>query len=328
LSHSNDGWEHSVTTVPDEEALPERRVVKLVLNAMDQSIGLIEHYSSWRRLVRAVAWLLKFIDFRRTRQIGITARYLSVSYLKKAETSLIRQAQLQAFNEEYTSLSKNKEVSGRRKLKGLHPMLQDENLILVGGRLDNAQIAENQKHPIVLPATHKITRLIFEDTHQTLLQCGAQALLAEVRQRYWPIRGRSMARSVTKRCVTCVRARPRFVCPLMTPLPKQRVVPTRPFAVSGVDFAGPLMIRSGIRRQTGIKAWIAVFICLSTRAIHLEPVFGLTSGAFLASLRRFMSRRGKCSTIHSNNGTNFVGAQKELVSYLTDCESSMASEGI
>jgi len=328
LSHSNDGWEHSFTTLPDEETLPERRVVKFALTTMDQSIGLIEHYSSWRRLVRAVAWILKFIDFRRTRQIGTTARYLSVSYLKKAETSLIRQAQLQEFNEEYISLSKNKEVSGRSKLKGLHPMLQSENLILVGGRLDNAQIAENQRHPIVLPATHKITRLIFEDAHRTLLHCGPQALLAEIRQRYWPIRGRSMARSVTKRCVTCVRARPRFVCPLMAPLPRQRVVPTRPFAVSGVDFAGPLMIRSGIRRQTGIKAWIAVFICLSTRAIHLEPVIGLTSGAFLASLRRFMSRRGKCSTIHSDNGTNFVGVQKELASYLTNCESSMASEGI
>ncbi|CAI6373534.1 unnamed protein product [Macrosiphum euphorbiae] len=251
LSHSNDGWEHSFTTLPDEETLPERRVVKLTLTTMDQSIGIIEHYSSWRRLVRDVAWFLKFIDFRRPRQIGTTARYLSVSYLNKAETSLIRQAQLQEFNEEYISLSKNKEVSGRSKLKGLHPMLQSENLILVGGRLANAQIAENQKHPIVLPATHKITRLIFEDTHQTLFHCGPQALLAEVRQRYWQIRGRSMARSVTKRCVTCVRARPRFVSPLMAPLPKQRLIPTRPFAVSGVEFAGPLMIRSGIRRQTG-----------------------------------------------------------------------------
>lgn len=194
--------------------------------------------------------------------------------------------------------------------------------------MDNAQIEENQKHPIVLPATHKITRLIFEDTHQTILHCGPQALLAEVRQRYWPFRGRSMARSVTKRCVTCVRARPTLVCPLMAPFPKQHVIPTRPFAVSGVDFAGLLMIRSGIRRQTGIKVWIPVFICLSTRAIHLEPVVGLTSGAFLTSLLRFMSRRGKCSTIHSDNGTNFIGVQKELVSYLANCESSMASEGI
>ncbi|XP_025192662.1 uncharacterized protein LOC112592723 [Melanaphis sacchari] len=204
LSYSNDGWEHSVTTLPEEETLPERRVIKLALAVIDQSIGLIEHYSNWRQLVRAVAWLLKFIDFRRTRQIGTTARHLSVSYLKKAETGLIRQAQLQEFNEEYSLLSKNKEVSRRSKLKGLYPLLQGENLILVGGRLDNAQIAENQKHLIVLPANHKITRLIFEDTHQTLLHCGPQALLAEVRQRYWPIIGRSMARSVTKRCVTCV----------------------------------------------------------------------------------------------------------------------------
>jgi len=62
--------------------------------------------------------------------------------------------------------------------------------------------------------------------------------------------------------------------------------------VSGVDFAGPLVVRSGVRRITGVKAWVAVFICLSTRAIHLEAVVSLTCGAFIATLRRFMSRRG------------------------------------
>ncbi|XP_060836320.1 uncharacterized protein LOC132918983 [Rhopalosiphum padi] len=328
LSNGDDGWKHSTTILPDDDTLPEIRTVKLTLAVTNQSSGLIEHYSSWRQLVRAAAWFLKFIDFQRTKKANTVTQYLSVLYLKRAETGLIRQAQLHEFQAEYTALSSSKEVSGRSKLKGLHPLLQSDNLIRVGGRLENAQITENQKHPIVLPAAHKITRLIFEDIHQALLHCGPQALLAEVRQRYWPIRGRSMARSVIKRCVICVRARPKFEYPLMAPLPKQRVAPTRPFAVSGVDFAGPLTIRSGIRRQTGIKAWIAVFVCFSTRAIHLEPVVGLTSGAFLASLRRFMSRRGKCTTIHSDNGTNFIGAQKELASYLSDCDSSMAREGI
>jgi len=223
LIHGNDGWKHSESTLADEETLPERRVVKLALAAIDRSTSLVEHYSSWRPLVRTVAWLLKFIDFRRTEKITKMTRYLSVSFLKRAEAALIRQAQLHEFQEEYMSLSNGKEVSGRSKLKGLYPLLQSENLILVGGRLDNAQIAENQKHPIVLPTTHKITRLIFEDIHQSLLHCGPQALLAEVRQRYWPIRGRSMARYVIKRCVICVRARPRFEYPLMAPLPKQRV---------------------------------------------------------------------------------------------------------
>jgi len=114
----------------------------------------------------------------------------------------------------------------------------------------------------------------------------------------------------------------------MAALPKARVQPSRPFTVSGVDFAGPLVVRSGVRRITGVKAWVAVFVCLATRAVHLEAVVGLTSGAFKAALRRFMSRRGKCATIYSDNGTNFVGAQKELNSYTQNCDSQLAREGI
>lgn len=114
----------------------------------------------------------------------------------------------------------------------------------------------------------------------------------------------------------------------MAPLPKQRVQGTYPFAVTGVDFAGPLIIRSGVRRVVGIKAWIAVFVCFVTRAIHLETVEDLTSKAFIAALRRFMSRRGHCKTIYSDNGTNFVGAQRELSSYVQGVGSLMAQEGI
>jgi len=114
----------------------------------------------------------------------------------------------------------------------------------------------------------------------------------------------------------------------MAALPKARVQPSRPFTVSGVDFAGPIVVHSGVRRITGVKAWVAVFVCFSTRAIHLEAVVGLTSGAFIAALHRFMSRRGKCSTIYSDNGTNFVGAQKKLNSYTQNCDSQLAREGI
>lgn len=103
----------------------------------------------------------------------------------------------------------------------------------------------------------------------------------------------------------------------MDPLPKQRVQMSRPFTITGVDFAGPLQIQSGIRHVTTKKAWIlAVFVCFATRAIHLEPVVGLTSEAFLA-LRWFMARRGNSAKIYSDNATNFVGVQKELKAWST-----------
>jgi len=121
---------------------------------------------------------------------------------------------------------------------------------VVGGRLHNSNIAEHQKQPIVLPFNRKVTRLIFESYHKMLLHGGPQLLLAEIRLRFRPLKGRVIARSVTLRCVTCICAKPKFVNTIMATLPKTRVLPARPFTTTGVDFARPSTIRSGIRRVT------------------------------------------------------------------------------
>ncbi|XP_060862525.1 uncharacterized protein LOC132939397 [Metopolophium dirhodum] len=203
-----------------------------------------------------------------------------------------------------------------------------DGLILVGGRMNNSDCLETRKHPIVLPANHKVTQLIFKQTHIEQLHSGPQALLAEVRRKYWPLRVRAVARSSVLKCIRCTRAKPRFSEPIMAALPRKRVQCMRPFSVTGVDFAGPLMIRSGIRRVVSIKAWIAVFVCFVTQAVHLEVVEDLTSKAFIAALRWFMPRRARCNTIYSDNGTNFVGAQRELKAYITNAGLEMAQEGI
>ncbi|XP_039313012.1 uncharacterized protein LOC105206618 [Solenopsis invicta] len=66
------------------------------------------------------------------------------------------------------------------------------------------------------------------------------------------------------------------------------------------------------RGQKTRKLYIVLFVCFSTKAVHLEAVSDLTSDAFLAALRRFVSRRGHPNTIYSDNVTNFVDAKKEL----------------
>jgi len=99
----------------------------------------------------------------------------------------------------------------------------------------------------------------------------------------------------------------------MAPLPRQRTSIECPFTHTGVDFCGPISVRSGIRRVTSTKAYISVFVCFSTRAIHLVLVNGLTSNAFIV---RFIGRRGSPQHMYSDNGTNFVGANKELRAYI------------
>jgi hypothetical protein len=96
-------------------------------------------------------------------------------------------------------------------------------------------------------------------------------------------------------------------------LPQVRVLPAPSLAATGIDYAGPFSTKLSTGRTTKtITTYICVFVCMTTKAIHLELVTGLTSEAFLSALRRFTARRGNPKDIYSDNGTNFVGAQRIL----------------
>jgi hypothetical protein len=84
----------------------------------------------------------------------------------------------------------------------------------------------------------------------------------------------------------------------------------------------PFYIKQGGQRsKTIVKSYIALFICLSTKAIHLELVPDLSTEAYIAALRRFIARRGICNNIYSDNDTNFVGAEKEIRKLILQKES-------
>ncbi|XP_015127109.1 uncharacterized protein LOC107048457 [Diachasma alloeum] len=99
----------------------------------------------------------------------------------------------------------------------------------------------------------------------------------------------------------------------MGELPNERVNQARPFYHIGVDYCGPFYIKEKKLWNRGkVKVSVAVFICLAVKAVHLEVVSDLTTDGFIASLKRFIARRGKCRSIHSDNETNFVGANNQL----------------
>ncbi|GFX18780.1 integrase catalytic domain-containing protein [Trichonephila clavipes] len=100
---------------------------------------------------------------------------------------------------------------------------------------------------------------------------------------------------------------------MMGDLPRDRIVPSRPFEKVGWDYAGPIITKPNLKRsRVTLKSYIAIFICFSTKATHLEVVSDLTTEAFLACLRRFIARRSKPSVIWSDNATNFKGARNIL----------------
>jgi hypothetical protein len=100
----------------------------------------------------------------------------------------------------------------------------------------------------------------------------------------------------------------------MGDLPKERLQPSRPFSTSGVDYAGPYLIKSNkLRNAEKVKSYIALFVSFSTKAVHLELVGDLTTESFLAAFKRFTSRRGHVSEIFSDNDTNFIGPVREFL---------------
>ncbi|XP_011686444.1 PREDICTED: uncharacterized protein LOC105449139 [Wasmannia auropunctata] len=226
---------------------------------------------------------------------------------------MCRVVQRQAFPAEHSAMSKGDDICKSSKLLSLSPFMDDHGLIRVGGRLKNSALSFDARHQVVLPRDHNLTKRIIEFEHLRNIHAGTQATMAAVRQRFWPLSLRSSTRKIINNCVACFRAKPVFSEALMGSLPAPRVNISRPFSHCGVDYAGPVGIREGKRRNSRIrKAYIAVFVCLATKAAHLELVSDLTTEAFIAALKRLMSRRGKPEKMYSDNATTFVGAQRQI----------------
>lgn len=137
--------------------------------------------------------------------------------------------------------------------------------------------------------------------------------LAAARQRYWIMGGRVTIKTHIHRCVTCTRQRGERAQQLMGQLPPARVITSRPFLETGVDYAGSVTVKSWKGRGGKThKAWMCIFVCMATSAIHIEVVTDYTASAFLAAFHRFTGRRGTPKKMYSECGTNFKGAEKEL----------------
>lgn len=135
-------------------------------------------------------------------------------------------------------------------------------------------------------------------------------MLSELRRRHWVCSANSAARRILSKCVVCRRYRARVVEQKMSDLPPERLqVDLPPFTNTGVDYFGPVEVRRG---RSLLKRYGVIFTCLTSRAIHLEVANSLDTSSCINAVRRFICRRGQVKCLRSDNGTNFVGAKREL----------------
>ena len=187
-----------------------------------------------------------------------------------------------------------------------------------GGRLANTEIPYAAKYPILLSRSHPLTSLIVKQAHERVCHNGVKEALAEMRARYWIPSGRSFTKKIIRKCVICRKFEGLpFKAPQPPPLPECRVKEAPAFSYTGVDFAGPLVIRISRSSQSN-KVWMAVFTCYITRAVHLDAVPDQSTPAFMRCLKRFVARRGLPRRFISDNGKTFKAASKYLDAVFKD----------
>lgn len=263
---------------------------------------LLNYYSTWHRMKKAVAWFL------RLRQILRKQPYIKgplvTEEMKAAEEAIIRHAQKMFLHDKINCIEK------------LNPKKSASGLLIVGGRLANCKQEDSVKHQLIVPHGHPADKLIVEDLHKKPGHAGVKRVLAESRRRCWILKARRLMKKIVHQCIICKKLWGKTLIQQMADLAASRVTPYEPpFIRVGVDYFGPFMVKRG---RSAVKRYSCVFTCLATRAIHVEVSHTLDTNSFINAMERFIARRGEPKEIWSNNGTNFVGAQKELCCAIKD----------
>ena len=262
-----------------------------------------EEYSSFRRLLRVTANVLLFIERLKRKVKG--ERNDEGSQLE----SLLVQAELYWLRVSQVSLPQHKQFVQWKQQFGLFS--DPDGLWRCGGRLENADISDTAKSPILLNVAHYITRLIVTHAHESLMHSGVKDTLTQLRSRFWIVKGRQFVRKTLHKCMICRRFIGKsYCCPAPPPLPECRVKEAFAFSSIGVDFAGPLYVKNPE------KAWICLYTCCATRAVHLDILTDLSTDSFIRSFRRFVARRGFPNRVISDNGKTFKGADKAIQAML------------
>ncbi|XP_014214830.1 uncharacterized protein LOC106644002 [Copidosoma floridanum] len=241
--------------------------------------------------------------------------------IMEAECKVISLIQQERFTIEIKGLSTHSDEidrinkSGKRttRFDNLNPFIDEHGLIRVGRRLKHSELRFNQKNTILLPTNHNITDLIIRQTHLEPFHAGIQTTLYFICNKLWILKGKDQVRHIMKRCVHCMKQRPRSLHGQMAELPACRVNETPLFYHLGTDFFGPIFIKETKLHYSGeVKVYGCIFVCMPIKAVHLKISTNLSTAGCLGVLHHFMNRRRVPAYFYIDNGTIFVGANNEL----------------
>lgn len=319
LKDHEDTW-FTPSCLPDLMDVPEQRKISFTFLARNEAdlVEQCKYHNDLVKLQKIFGYVARFIhNIRsktlRTRMIvSSDSIKMEIGHMNNGLMLIVRAVQFAKFNELYMALSNQVTPAKDHSYEKLQPFMENK-IIRVGGRLNEATIDHDAKHQMLLPKHHPLTKSVVSFFHFRSLHAGPQLTLALTRQKFWPIGGKVLASKVVRECITCRRCDPHPFVQVMGDLPKARIEPyEKCFHVSGVDFCGPFEVKQRGRGRTHWKVYIAVFVCFTTKAVHLEVVDDLTTEGFISCLQRFCARRGFPKQIWSDNATTFVGTKAKL----------------
>ena len=259
-----------------------------------------------------MAWLLRFVQFVKYKQNTKTGR-LTVDDFDAGTTAIVRIVQGLAYGQEIKDLRSNGAVKPSSKVASLNPK-PDENWELMAlrvtgrGQLKPTSCTLGQQ--MIFPRDHPVAKLIVRFVHHLMGPLGREHVIAKLREDFWITQVRVLVRSVLNRCLTCKKLNAKAMTQQMAPLPKCRLTAYGPpFSFPVMDLFGPIYVKHG--RGTA-KRWCCLFTCLTTRSVHLEVVNSMDTDEFIMCLRRFINRRGDVKELRCDNGSKFVGSEREL----------------
>ena len=266
-------------------------------------------WSSLAKVTRIMSWVLRFVTRCRKKPMEhCDGDKLTSAEVSQADKQLTLMTQSEHFEEEIACLKAGKHVAKSSNLYKLSPFIGEDGLLRARCRLNYSDLTFDEKFPILLPKCH-FSLLIVREKHAQLKHAGVSQMITAVRNHYWVIGLRSLARKVKGECLSCKRVDARACQEPMAPLMEARLKKAPAFNTTGLDYAGPVYCKD----FPGEKFYILLFTCAVTRAVHLELVNSLSLTHFLLAFRRFVSRRGLPKTVFSDNAKTFKSASTELL---------------
>ena len=305
------------------------------LSSPNMSALAPEYHSSFTRLLRTVSCVLYLLYLHKSNLLKsrqkdpkVCISYSDQAVYEFAFNWVIRQAQAQtpAIQEAAKTLLKKDQVSRDSALVDLQPQLDQNGILRVGGRISSAKhLTFEERCPIILEGQHPLSKLIVLHFHDVVLRHGGgpNHTLSEIHRTYWLLGGRKLVHKLVPKCTICKRVQAKEQHQRMAPLPNFRIPNPkdcpRVFNTCGIDCAGPFLTKQGQRRSPE-KRYMLLFTCTLIRAVHIEMLYHLDVPSFLHALSRFLARRPRPKAMVSDNGTNFVGANADIIQLWTDMQ--------